>query len=316
MEYIRLDPCIDSDPDVEAAGWCAARVFELLLKVAAWKDLQGCIPTQYQSVAWLAKRWNLAPDDLPGVKPEDFIANGIARLFAAGLLSQSPDGWLIRGWDKFYKPARTNAERQQDLRDRRGPSRKPEEITVTPVTRNESNESNATPHHPHHPPTPQKQEALSAEPTDAAQQVFEHWRKAMGKNARTAFDPKRQRAVKARFLEGWTPEDLKLAVDGCLATPWNMGANDRHERYDDLELICRDSKHVEKFLAKAPAAPNEAWFCTACRTTEGYIAGDPPMCPRCSRDWQTSDAAKEANADTGRFRELFDSWLNNRKKAA
>ena len=65
-------------------------------------------------------------------------------------------------------------------------------------------------------------------------------------------------ALKA--LEGdekWTQSilDLMAAVDGCAKTPHNMGQNDRGERYDDLELICRDAAHVDRFRANATDPP-------------------------------------------------------------
>jgi hypothetical protein len=55
--------------------------------------------------------------------------------------------------------------------------------------------------------------------------------------------------------EGYTVEQLKLAVDGCARTPHNMGENDQRQRYDDLELICRDGAHVERFMRNATGPP-------------------------------------------------------------
>lgn len=94
-----------------------------------------------------------------------------------------------------------------------------------------------------------------ADPPSPARRVFEHWRKVMNKGPRTEFDDKRKRAVKARLKGGYTAEDLMLAVDGCANTPHNMGSNDRGQRYDDLELICRDAAHVDRFMGNAPAPP-------------------------------------------------------------
>lgn len=100
----------------------------------------------------------------------------------------------------------------------------------------------------------ERQLPLSAEqPADRAVVVFEFWRKVMGKNARTAFDQKRRKAVEARLADGYTVDDLQRAIEGCAATPHNMGQNDRHERFDDLELICRDAAHVDRFRATAAA---------------------------------------------------------------
>ncbi len=102
----------------------------------------------------------------------------------------------------------------------------------------------------------ERQLPLSAEkPADPRpDKVFEHWRTVMGKNARTAFDDRRRKAVEKRLSDGYTVEDLCRAIDGCRRTPHNMGANDRKERFDDLELICRDASHVDRFRATAEAA--------------------------------------------------------------
>lgn len=150
MEHIRIVPDIDSDPDIEAAGWAGARVHELLLKVSAMKDLRGRITPQYQNRAWLAKRWNLGADDLPGVLPEDFISNGVARLLKVGLLADDGGGWVIRGWDKFYSKPKTGKERTQDWRDR-GSERDGGDAGDVCDARDVCD---ATPPHPPTPPTP------------------------------------------------------------------------------------------------------------------------------------------------------------------
>lgn len=117
-------------------------------------------------------------------------------------------------------------------------------------------------------PAPKEELLLSAEPTAPEaggassdggtpdeRRVFEHWRAVMGKNGRTAFDDKRRKAVKARLKNGYSPEDLMRAVDGCAQTPHNAGQNDRGERFDDLELICRDAAHVDRFIRNAQSPP-------------------------------------------------------------
>jgi hypothetical protein len=97
--------------------------------------------------------------------------------------------------------------------------------------------------------------SLPTEDKDSCRMVFEHWRVTMGKSARVVLDSKRRAKVEARLAEGYSVEDLNLAVDGCRLTPHNMGQNDRGERYDDIELICRDAAHVDRFIANANAPP-------------------------------------------------------------
>ena len=98
------------------------------------------------------------------------------------------------------------------------------------------------------------------EPTDdaasgEARAVFDHWCAVMQKGGKTSFDAKRRSKVQARLKDGYTAEQLKRAIDGCALTPHNMGANDRGEKYNDLELICRDAAHVDRFIANADNPP-------------------------------------------------------------
>jgi hypothetical protein len=68
-------------------------------------------------------------------------------------------------------------------------------------------------------------------------------------HSQALLDTKRSRAIAAR-LKAYSVEQLKLAIDGCKASPWHQGQNDRHQVYDDIELICRDAKRVEAFIAR------------------------------------------------------------------
>jgi hypothetical protein len=101
-------------------------------------------------------------------------------------------------------------------------------------------------------------------------EVFEHWRDRMRKDARTLCSPKRRKRIEERLEEGWSVEELKLAIDGCAVTPHNQGQNERGEKYDDLELICRDAEHVERFMRNARAPPRPM---TRGRATEGEKCG-------------------------------------------
>lgn len=86
--------------------------------------------------------------------------------------------------------------------------------------------------------------------------VFEYW--AKGRGATTKFSTRRKQRVVDRLKDGFTVEQLKAAIDGCAVTPHNQGQNDRGEKYDDLELICRDVEHVERFMRNAKLPPKPA----------------------------------------------------------
>ena len=82
---------------------------------------------------------------------------------------------------------------------------------------------------------------------DTAQRVFDHWVWMLGKNPlRTAFGPERRKAV-AKALALYDEETLCMAIEGCAASAWHQGENDRGRAFNDLELIIRNEAHVERF---------------------------------------------------------------------
>ncbi len=101
-------------------------------------------------------------------------------------------------------------------------------------------------------------------PPSPAREVFDYWRQVMD-HPRAKLDSKRRNAINARLKEGRSVEDLKRAVDGCSVTPHNMGQNKHRQRYDDIELICRNSPNVERFMGNAErmrkkACDVDAWL--------------------------------------------------------
>ncbi len=81
----------------------------------------------------------------------------------------------------------------------------------------------------------------------AVQEVFAHWQQTFN-HPRAKLDVKRKKFIRGRLKDGFSVNDLKLAITGCRASPFHMGVNDRNTVYDDLDLICRDAKHVEQFM--------------------------------------------------------------------
>lgn len=81
----------------------------------------------------------------------------------------------------------------------------------------------------------------------AMQRVFAHWVFMMEKNAkRCALGPTRRRAIQ-KALALYDEETLLLAIEGCAASAFHRGENDRDKPFDDLELILRDEAHIERF---------------------------------------------------------------------
>lgn len=85
------------------------------------------------------------------------------------------------------------------------------------------------------------------EESQAVYAVYEHWLSVMQK-PRSMLTKQRRDKILARLHEGLSVEDLKRAIDGCKASPFHQGENDRQTVYDDIELICRNGSKVEQFI--------------------------------------------------------------------
>ncbi|WP_131781174.1 hypothetical protein [Legionella gresilensis] len=99
---------------------------------------------------------------------------------------------------------------------------------------------------------------VETSPVDVAQtdipifvkEIFQYWQTTMD-HPRAKLDRKRKNSIKQALKLGYTPDELKKAIDGCASTPYNMGKNDRNHIYDDINLIFRDADHIERFINNA-----------------------------------------------------------------
>ncbi len=88
---------------------------------------------------------------------------------------------------------------------------------------------------------------VSAAPTVLApvDAVFFAWQEATG-HRKAVLDPKRRKRIVAA-LKTHPAEDLIDACRGVMLSPFHCGENDARTVYDDLDVVLRDSAHVEKF---------------------------------------------------------------------
>lgn len=103
---------------------------------------------------------------------------------------------------------------------------------------------------------------VPSEPSDApiVDRVFSHWQSKCSK-PKARRTPQRVAKIRARLREGYPEADLLAAIDFVAASDFHRGANDRGQRYDDLELILRDGTHVEKYRdsrTPVPTAPQRS----------------------------------------------------------
>jgi hypothetical protein len=83
--------------------------------------------------------------------------------------------------------------------------------------------------------------------------VFSHWQIIMD-HKRAKMDVVRARVIRERMRDGYTVEDLCLAIDGCAASAFHMGENRDRTVYDSITLILRDADHVDKFIKAGETA--------------------------------------------------------------
>lgn len=92
--------------------------------------------------------------------------------------------------------------------------------------------------------------------------VFAFWCETMGR-PHSALDEPRLNAIRAgldiaKQLGDCPVEICKDAIYGCSKSAWHMGENDRHQKYNYLELIFKDAANIERFVAIGAKARKDA----------------------------------------------------------
>lgn len=92
-----------------------------------------------------------------------------------------------------------------------------------------------------------KETAKSTAEPPTARQVFDAWVEATGKNPNAVKFSKERQSLINRRLKEWPIEDLLDAVKGWRHSPHHRGENDRQTVYNDLDLLLRNAKNIERF---------------------------------------------------------------------
>lgn len=95
-----------------------------------------------------------------------------------------------------------------------------------------------------------KEEKICPAEAEPVEVIFKYWQEKHN-HPRARLDGRRKKLISARIKDGYTVEDLLKAVDGCKLSPHHQGKNESGVKYDDIELICRDGKHVDMFIKAA-----------------------------------------------------------------
>lgn len=79
--------------------------------------------------------------------------------------------------------------------------------------------------------------------------VFLFWKETFNKSSRTILKGVRETKIKARLKEGYTVDEIKQAI-------LNVSSSQHHidGGHTDIELICRDQSHLDKYIAMGGGA--------------------------------------------------------------
>jgi hypothetical protein len=156
----------------------------------------------------------------------------VNTLVNEGWLVRGDGGYSINGWQEHNELLKASRVRDQNReRQRRHREKKSNALVTRDVT----------------PPN-----ALRAIQSPDVLAVFEHYRGFHPRAHKTPHSGMKEWGkIKARLAEGYSVDDLKLAIDGCHRSPFHMGENDNGRKYNTLELIVRDGSKVQSFIELA-----------------------------------------------------------------
>lgn len=92
-------------------------------------------------------------------------------------------------------------------------------------------------------------ETTQSVPISEVEEVFNHWVATFRSNGRgptPVLSDKRKSKI-AKAIKDYGVKTCTDAISGCALSDWHMGENPRGKKYDDIELILRDSAHIERF---------------------------------------------------------------------
>ena len=138
----------------------------------------------------------------------------------------------VINWDS-YQPPKEKEDRQQD-RHRTGTGHKQEGKEGKEVIK-----------------------TLSGKPADV-EIIFNYWQEVHN-HKRAKLDDTRKKKIKDRLKDGYSVEEIKMAINGCKLSPHHMGKNDNGTTYDDISLICRDATHLDGFIKQKEKSKANEW---------------------------------------------------------
>lgn len=78
-------------------------------------------------------------------------------------------------------------------------------------------------------------------------ELFAYWQQQCG-HPHAKLSAERRRKIAGRLREGFTPQQIREAIDGAARGAF---VNEAGAKFDDVELICRSASKLESFIARA-----------------------------------------------------------------
>lgn len=83
---------------------------------------------------------------------------------------------------------------------------------------------------------------------EAVKMVWNYWVKTMG-SSKAVLDDDRTLDI-AAAIHDYGIDGCTQAIQGCANSPWHMGSNPQHKKYNGISLIFRDAEKTEGFINK------------------------------------------------------------------
>ena len=206
----------------------------------------------------------------------------VSAFIESGWIDIGEDGTYIlhdwdehQGWACHAKTRSRSAKKAADIRwnKKHTPTGKPSDSDSNATALLSHQVRNAPSPSPSPSPSPNKEDVInitslsscggdpSENPSESKlnnsseiKEIFQYWKNTLN-HPKARIDEKRKIKISSALKNGYSVDDIKLAVDGCLASPYHQGENQQSAIYDSLELICRDSEHIDRFI-KLSNEPN------------------------------------------------------------
>jgi hypothetical protein len=251
-DWAKLDTRWYEEPDLLAATDAAPEAFAMWPVLIAKAKAESSASRNPDGTVRIAPR-SLAFD---AQCAQDRIGAALDAMAAEGLIRYTAEGTkelliTLNGFAKWQSPKGSNADRQARKREKNVPI---------------SGENNAgdTARHSATQNDPQdvdvdvdKKEPLSSKDDDVAN-VFEYWCKVERETGGLGAPPNGRRPkltkdraakIRARLSEGYSREDLKMAIAFYARDPHHSGDNDRSTRFTDLTTTLKNGSKVEAGIA-------------------------------------------------------------------